>query len=356
MVEIPQDIIDNIIAEVGDDECLLQKCALVSSSFLCPSRKQLFSKISIRSGKTCQRIHQIFVQNPVIQSFVRYIYILDYPLMSGTPEWMNNSTSLLAILRLPFCCLEYFSINSGVRRRRLDWNSFSSELNDALSSIVHSSTLKTLSLNYIVRVPITFFLHIVHLTTLELYYISLSDPGDENSSSLTLAASKGVAPMVSHTVIDECVWVFEVEDMRHGPLGSTFLPFMCRLRISLNFTNTYDFKILSSLMDSLCISLISPATLEQLEVNIILLYDHVFDVDMFYQGLHDAEAWSHLDSFTTHPSGSRLQQVNIYVDYFTSEDNWNDPSEDEILKAVYDGLPLLCTKGILSVKVTGGFD
>jgi len=232
---------------------------------------------------------------------------------------------------------------------RLDWNSFSSELKDALSNIVHSSTLKTLSLRRIVRVPITIFLHIVHLATLDLDCISLSDPGGENSSSLTLAASKGVAPMASHTVIDRCVWGFEDKDMRHGPLGSTFLPFMCRLRIfEITLTNTYDFKILSSLMDSLCISLISPATLEQLEVNIM---HYEYDDYLFYKVLRDAEAWSHLDSFTTHPSSSRLQRVNINVDY-SYEDPYDYVSEDEVLEAVYDGLPLLCTKGILFVKVT----
>jgi hypothetical protein len=74
-VEIPQDIIDSIIAEVGDDTGpgLLKQFSLVSSSFLLPSRKQLFSRITIRNDKTCQGIHQLLVQNPVIQSLVRTI-------------------------------------------------------------------------------------------------------------------------------------------------------------------------------------------------------------------------------------------------------------------------------------------
>ena len=72
-VEIPQDIIDNVIAAVGYNTRLLKKCTLVSSSFLLPSRKQLFSRIYLRSDQTCQGIHQLLVQNPVIQSFVRTI-------------------------------------------------------------------------------------------------------------------------------------------------------------------------------------------------------------------------------------------------------------------------------------------
>ena len=212
-MEIPQDIIDNVIAEVGDDTHLLKKCSLVSSSFLFSTRRKLFSRISLTSDQTCQGILQVLVQNPVIQSFVRTITLTEYestPIWgSADVEWMN-SPSLLAILRLPFRCLECFSIT--VCRDKWDWiswdwNSFSSEMKDALSNIIHSSTLKTLSLNGIAKVPNTFWLHIVHLTKLELDFLSPKDFGDENSSSLTRTASKGVAaPMASHAEIDQCVW------------------------------------------------------------------------------------------------------------------------------------------------------
>ena len=138
-----------IVAEVGDDRRLLKQCSLVSS-FLFPSRKQLFSRITLRSDKTCQGIYQLLIQNPVIQSFVRDITLMNK--WNGKfPQWMNG-TSLLAILRLPFGCLECFSINLGqcyTNPKPWDWNKFSSELKDALSNIIHSSSLKTLSLNYL---------------------------------------------------------------------------------------------------------------------------------------------------------------------------------------------------------------
>jgi hypothetical protein len=41
-------IIDNVIAAVGDDKHVLKQCALVPSSFLLPSHKQLFSEILSR--------------------------------------------------------------------------------------------------------------------------------------------------------------------------------------------------------------------------------------------------------------------------------------------------------------------
>ena len=214
-MDIPQDIIDNVIAAVGDDDqCLLKQCTLVSSSFLLPSRKQLFSRISLRSRQSCQAIHQLLVQNPVIQSSVRTITLTGDSSSSEYPEWMNG-TSLLAILRLPFCCLECFSIDSDLRPgyqnpNPWNWNSFSNELKDALSNIVNSSNLKTLSLMGISKLPFTFFLHIVHLTTLNMYSLALNDFSDKNSSSLTRAAStrKGKAPMTPHSVpvIDRCIW------------------------------------------------------------------------------------------------------------------------------------------------------
>ena len=219
LVELPQDIIDNVIAAGSDDTDLLKQCSLVSSSFLHTSRKHLFSRITIGSYETCQGIHQFLIQNPVVQTFVKAITLTEsMPNWRMTPEWLNG-TSLLAILRLPFRCLECFSIVlreyddilmslwlfEDAPAGYWDWNDFSSEMKDALSNIILSSTLKTICLDGIVNVPTTFFLHITHLTTLELHSLAPNCFYDE---TLTRAASKGVEPLASHTVIDRCVWRF----------------------------------------------------------------------------------------------------------------------------------------------------
>jgi hypothetical protein len=223
-MDIPQDIIYNVIAAVDDDTRVLKQCALVSSSFLLPSRKQLFSRITLSSDQTCHGIHQFLVQNPVIQSFVRSITLVE-DIHRQNPVWMNG-TSLLAILRLPFCYLECFTITldwSVWVPFNWDWSACSSELKDAFSNIIDSSTLKTLTINGITNVPITCLLPIVHLTTLELHSMSPNDFRDENSSSLTRAASKGVTPMASHTVIqvDRCVWHFISYHVRGTRLPSS---------------------------------------------------------------------------------------------------------------------------------------
>jgi hypothetical protein len=245
-VEIPQDIIDNVIEAVGvDDAHFLKQCALVSSSFLLPSRKQLFSTISLENDEKCPGIYQFLVQNPVIQSFVRTIILTKDS--SWTP-WMYGSISIVAILRLPFCCLECFSIIGNFwNRYPWNWDGFSSELKDALSNIIHSSTLKTLSLSGIINVPVsTLFLHTTHFTTLELESVSPNDFRGANSSLLTSVALKGVAPMAFQSVIDRCVWHFGEEHVhgtrflpsayfslikdREGLNESIFLPFLSCLR------------------------------------------------------------------------------------------------------------------------------
>ena len=420
-MEIPQDIIDNVIAAVGDDTRLLKQCSLVSSSFLLPSRKQLFSRITLRSDRSCQRIHQFLVQNPAILSSVRAINLTEYIDCSDDFEspiecqWMN-STSLLAILRLPFFCLECFSINVFQNywdSKPWNWNRFSSEMNDAISNIIHSSNLKTLSFEGITGMPITFFHHIVHLTILELHSVSPKDFRYVNSSSLTRGASMGVAPTAPHPVIDRCIWhlkeysehrseyargtrftssaYLSLKSGHKGPTRSLFLPFICRLRffeidVDLGPLTSYDYDILSFLTGSLCLSLTSPATLEHLKFN-ISFHGNLEDVDCdtFYEYLRDADVWTHLDSITTHPTGSRLQRVDINLDYFDlqlhciDEDGLDepdyldpdeheepdeldpddheepdelDPDEHKVLKAVLESLPLLRSKAILFLEVT----
>jgi hypothetical protein len=138
---------------------------------------------------------------------------------------------------------------------------------------------------------------------------------------------------------------------------------MCRLRffeiyIDLGSATMHDFDILSSLMGSLYISLTSStsATLEHLDFNLRFRGNfRNFNSYIFYGNLRDVDVWSHLDSIATHPSGSRLQRVNITINFSFRYDSYGkEPDQDEVLKAVLDGLPLLRMKGILFVKAVLG--
>ena len=211
-MEIPQDIIDSVIEVIRNDKPLLKKCSLVSSSFLIPSRKHLFSRITLRSEDSSWGIHQLLLQNPFILPCVKTI-TMDGNIYS---DWVH-STSLLVIFQLPFRCLEHFFItlprydfqwdsmdwNDAVS---WDWNYFSNRLKDALWNIMLSSTLKTLALDGITNLPISFFLYIGPLRTLELEALTPNDFSEEYPSVLTRQVSNGV--------IDRCVWRFGKEHAR----------------------------------------------------------------------------------------------------------------------------------------------
>ena len=156
----------------------------------------------------------------------------------------------------------------------------------------------------------------------------------------------------------EIPFICLIQDIE-GPTDSIFLPFMCRLRffeisVHLGCATMHDFDILSFLMGSLCISLTSPATLEHLQFNIWFSGDdNMFMYRAYAFFLRYAEAWSHLDSITTHPTGSQLQRVDINIRYcFRCDDNSREPDWKKVEKAVLDGLSLLRAKGILFVEAS----
>ena len=372
MVAIPLDIIYNIVEAIGDDESLLKACALVSSSFLLPCRKQLFSRLYLTHVQVCQGLHQVLVENPVLQSFVRSITVDLYEPL--------NCASLIAILRLPFCSLEDFSIASNVVGSQvpLNWNDFSSELKDTLSTIIHSSTLKTLHLDEI-SVP-TMLFHGINLTKLELSDLSPNEFDVKQSKLLTQpeAAPEGMETTTPHTVIDQCVWnyfepmpgtrfptsayfslIWEME----GRIEPVFLPFMCRLRfleiyIDPSSANLDNFDILIVLIHSLLVSLTSPATLEHLKFDIVFRGWYIYDLDFFVE-LQNADVWRDLDSIITHPYGSRLQRVDIDIQYAFRPGPGHgrnvieqfEPTDRGVWDVV-SALPLLHEKGILFVNAT----
>jgi len=113
------------------------------------------------------------------------------------------------------------------------------------------------------------------------------------------------------------------------------------------------------LMRSLRVSLTSPATLEHLKFNIVFEGNsNHFNYYALFDDLRNADVWSHLDSIITHPTGSRLQRVDINIKYsFRYDDDGDEPDNTEILKPVLDALPLLREKDILFVEATmSGWD
>ena len=133
---------------------------------------------------------------------------------------------------------------------------------------------------------------------------------------------------------------------------------MCRLRyFEINVdpysTTMRNFGSFSILIHSLCASLTSPATLEHLKFNISFEGNtNFFDYYGVFDDLHIGDVWSHLDSIITHPTGSRLQRVDIDIKYCFRYDN--EPESYQLMEPFLDALPLLRQKGILFVTAKKG--
>jgi len=83
---IPQDIIDNIVAYLSHDPDSLRKCALVSHSFLSPSRRGLFSSIRVPSRRrpppSLEHVQNLLSANPEIFNFIQK---LNFSRLGSTP-------------------------------------------------------------------------------------------------------------------------------------------------------------------------------------------------------------------------------------------------------------------------------
>lgn len=163
----PQDIVEAII-EIADYDTLLQ-CALVSQSFLFPSRKMLFSDIVLQNEMQSDRLQRILVQNPYIQSFIKSLTILNKEDGEGPHQWLTGKRSisaLLATLHLPLHHMASFSLISSPFP--IYWSYLHDTLKSALRNIFCSPSLTKLRISGFQDIPIPFLFHLNHIQDLVL--------------------------------------------------------------------------------------------------------------------------------------------------------------------------------------------
>jgi hypothetical protein len=104
-------------------------------------------------------------------------------------------------------------------------------------------------------------------------------------------------------------------------------------------------------MRSLRVSLATPPMLEQLAFQIVLEVrdSNSLNSDAFLVDIRDVDFWSDLDSIVTHPTGSRLQKVDINISYNFDNDPVDEPDDTKVFELILDSLPLLRERGILFV-------
>jgi hypothetical protein len=202
LVSFPQDIIDYFIGTIDvDDKVLLRTCALVSCSFLRPSRKQLFSSILLNSSERCRALHDLLTRNSYIQLFVKMLQICDHDTGLKRPIFCNED--LLSILQLPLCCLKTFSVSSVFCN---DWNELSNSMRNTIWDVVHSPSLTTFTLDYAMNVPIDLFLGLTAVRSLRLDNVYLDILKSENSISQMADLTKITTTF--NEVIERFSWSF----------------------------------------------------------------------------------------------------------------------------------------------------
>jgi hypothetical protein len=105
------------------------------------------------------------------------------------------------MLQLPFPCIQVFSID-GFRcfPDFPRWGGLDDELTDAISNLIHSTTLQTLDIQFLAHVPFSLFQGMGHLKRLDLNFAWPCWFEED------LVAPRDLGGV--ETVVDECIWYF----------------------------------------------------------------------------------------------------------------------------------------------------
>jgi hypothetical protein len=208
-----QEIIDSIIGTFHFyDRTTLKECALVSRSFLIPSRRKLFSYLRLCSEEQCQNLYRFLVQNPYIQSSIIALSIYGnherygrYPTVN-TPNGILASEAMLSILRLPFRCLQKFSVV--FFESSFGWNELRSDIRDTLWDLIHSSPLTSITLCGGSNVPIDLFLGLTRIREIDLDPVSLDILRNGQPSPKTANPAEEISSTSNNKPIERFSWSF----------------------------------------------------------------------------------------------------------------------------------------------------
>ena len=173
----------------------------MSRSFLYPTRKQLFAYISLAQ---CQRILDLLIRHPYMQSFVKSLTIIYRP-------DLYIEDVLIAVYRLLLGSLPIFVFDvslPGHLACAYDWRKLSRNLRDTLSDTIHSPSLTSLSLMDTSHVPIGLFLGLKGVRTLTCYGVDFSD-GNTRGVSQTADFDQVWSSAADRAPIEDFTWTMQ---------------------------------------------------------------------------------------------------------------------------------------------------
>ncbi|KAJ7463647.1 hypothetical protein FB451DRAFT_458062 [Mycena latifolia] len=150
---IPQELIDAIVSEVDDKDCL-KACSVVSSSFRGASQRILLSSLTL-NGHLDSTVCTLLAESPHIVAYIKYLKIKLPPSHHHNPSEIQSLQLVLAKLTAVQEC-----IVTGVYPDAR-WADLNPKLSSALLDFITRQSLRSLRLSIIKDIPRTVFHHLI---------------------------------------------------------------------------------------------------------------------------------------------------------------------------------------------------
>jgi hypothetical protein len=231
MSPLPQELFDTIIDEIRDKETL-KACALVATSFLPPSQRNLFRKIQL-GGPRSRRDTPVFLAGfPYLVAYIRdlTIYVRD-------TAW--NSVAVSVVLRsardiesLVFC------------GRASNWSRLGDEVSSTLLDCLSRPSLRRLDLTHMEGVPAALISAATAIPVISFYRVRM-DLGEEISDHLRDSAP---ASRLRHLILaDTGPAVLAICDFLLHPRNPAYIQQIERLEIRIDqHSASYDARIIAA--------------------------------------------------------------------------------------------------------------
>lgn len=169
--DIPEDIISAILSHLRQDRSTLRTCAITSSIFLFPSRRYLFSDISLSAGsRQCRKLYGLLSSNSHLTVHVRHLTIKDSQEDNHSDlGWiMSDPTLPLVLGSLPLLRSFYLNcVSSDDDGAVVAWKAFPKGLKSAFLHILQLPTLEKVEFRAL-NIPFSIFGDSPHIKCLHL--------------------------------------------------------------------------------------------------------------------------------------------------------------------------------------------
>ncbi|KAJ7832090.1 hypothetical protein B0H14DRAFT_3872092 [Mycena olivaceomarginata] len=188
MAHLPQELFDTIIDKIRDKDTL-KACALVATSFLLPSQRNLFRKI--RLGEHSRDTFAVFAtlaEFPRLVSYIRDLTIFMWDLVS------ENILAVAVILR-SVQSIESLFVFGGFG----NWGRLGDEACSVLLHFLSRPSLRRLELSNVLGIPVALIFAATTIPVLSLKYVRM-DLGEDISEQLHASAP---VPRLRHLILDD---------------------------------------------------------------------------------------------------------------------------------------------------------